>query len=502
MISKRRKTLLRVRRLNRHSKHCSNRRSNRFQMRGGLDNIIHISEFKKNLVGENSFHYVTFNQLKIRNAELVNYKANLDAAVLANGGKYTPALFNQYITNPIGLSDTFKQCLFHRPAGNYSEKYNESRGTIGPSIYLPEETKIKPMNWTIYPRIKDYLNVNVGFTIEQLLLVELSYTDFGVSTNIYDNSLPIIVKKYTVEDMLNSKFPSVNDILQRDTQRIDLLTKFKADGFTASQLKVMGFSSAERLKLCGFSANDIINAGFELHELLKTPNLFTLQELITLKNEPKFKISLLFGYFPKNLNEIINSGASIPDLKSGGINAGQLRGKLTAEKLLGIYTATELKAGGFRANELKAGGFSIKDLRDAMFTAQELKDADADVIDVTKKQFPLKALIALREISPEFVGKGYDNRHTNTTGYPLMHLINAGYDLIRDTDCNLIHIFESKKYTYGEIMEAFKYYNDRKGFNLTPIDTKIKKMKETCRRTGGYMGMAKETPLNCVYGDI
>lgn len=155
-------------------------------------------------------------QLNARNTELVKYKANLDIQVAQNGGKYTPELFYTHITIPIGESPIFKQCVHYEPT-----KYvgmNMFR-----EIYIPISIET-----CISPRIRDYLRA--GFSIEQLLRVKLSYKNSN-----------LISQNYIVENMLKESFiDTLTDTIRHNTH-IELINIFKADGFTASTLKDMGF---------------------------------------------------------------------------------------------------------------------------------------------------------------------------------------------------------------------------------------------------------------------
>jgi hypothetical protein len=488
MISKRRKnaTLRKKQQTQRKRSHRV-RRGNRFQIGGNIpDSYIPLSWFDKKFKLAN--YFLTPEQIEKRNSELSIFKQNLDTFLSSTSGKYTLDNFNEYVTKAIDKSPEFKTGQYY-----YS---NSTHLRVGITDKHP-----KVFEHTIWPRIKDY--INAGFTPEQLLraeLLDITINDIldVVLPNLYKRNLEVFERQ---DEEFMTKFYTNKQIwhdkrLQIQQNIITELKKDDVDGlFNATKLKNMGFS-ALLIKNSGlFSPDEIIKAGFTLKELKSVE--FTLEQL---KQSNTFSFTD-FVHANYNLQQLKNAGFTAADFKNSRINITFIKG-------VG-FALTELTDAGYTLKELFDIGYNRAEFEDANYTLQRLKNDGATARQLIIAGFnDLEQVINLRQILDNINGKPYDNRTQNNTGYHLIDLNEAGYDLIGYEKYNLKHIFESGKYAYGEIkdvIDSYKTYANTKPDikkNLDEIKGHLTKLKDAIKKDNKTMctrGFTGTTDLNCVY---
>lgn len=480
MVSKRRKTTtLRKKQHNQRKRSHRVRRGNRFQIGGNIpDGYIPLSRF--GIPFANLF--LTPEQIIDRQNELSTFKKNLDTFLITNSGKYTPNYFKEYVIDAIDKSPKFK---------TYQYYYSTS---------TPLRTGItnsftKKLDNTIWPRIKEY--INAGFTPEELLRAELPDITINAILDVKTPSLS--VKDLEVWELHDAKkraeFQKNSE--ERENERIeiqkDIIKKLKEDDvnklFNAKKIKQLGFSISP-MKNSGFSDDDIIEAGFTLKELKSAG--YTAKQL---------KSSFLFRDFIQEkytLTELKDAGFTAKEFKDYGIHETLLKraGFILSELTNSGYTLKELFDAGYIADEFIATGYTLKDLKDGGVTAEQLKKAG----------FDLEKVIKLRTIPDHIKDKPYDKRTQNTTGYHLIDLANAGYDLITEK-YNIVDIFKTGLYTYGEIKDVIDLYKTDTETKqkveeikrvLTDLKDEVNNGKPMCERGIGIFVKGATDP-NCLY---
>lgn len=166
--------------------------------------------------------------------------------------------------------------------------------------------------------------------------------------------------------------------------------ELKAAGFTALQLKGIGYS-AGRLRDCGFIACEVAGAGFSAQEMkdggfsdgeLKGSG-FSEEDIKRAQGLPE----------SVSLDEVRKAGCDVQaliKLRNAGVSAAAIRriSGCSAEALKAAgFSALDLKNAGFSAAELKKAGFSAQALKDAGFGAKELLNAGFDGDELAKAGF-------------------------------------------------------------------------------------------------------------------
>jgi hypothetical protein len=354
----------------------------------------------------------------------------------------------------------------------------------------------KKLDNTIWPRIKEY--INAGFTPEELLRADLEDVTVNAILDVKTPSLS--VKDLEVWELHDAKTRAEfqKNSEERENKRIeiqnDIITKLKENDvdelFNAKKLKQMGFSISP-MKNSGFS-DDIIEAGFTLKELKSAG--YTAKQL---KSSKKF----LFRDFIQEkytLTELKDAGFTANEFKHYGIHETLLKraGFKLSELTNSGYTLKELFDAGYTADEFIATGYTLKDLKYGGVTAEQLKKAG----------FDLEKVIKLRTIPDDIKHKPYDKRTQNTTGYHLIDLANAGYDLITE-QYNIVDIFKTGLYTYGEIKDVIDLYKTDTETKqkveeikrvLTDLKDEVNNGKPMCERGIGIFVKGATDP-NCLY---
>jgi ribosomal protein L13E len=320
--------------------------------------------------------------------------------------------------------------------------------------------------------------------------------------------LEIGMKTFNLRELKDFGF-TVKDFrsLYRPISEIIILSENKSDEdniFTLKELKEGGFS-AGACKSVGYTLAQLKNVGFSAKEL---------------RSPPHGKSYEYDGFSAKQLKEAEfsayelkdDAGFSVYELKEAGFSAYKLKdaGFSVSDLHNAGFSVSDLHKAGFKADHLKTYGyfvsesredgyneFSVHNLHKSGYTLDELKKAGTTLKEFKEAGITLEELISLRKLS---TNAPYNLRYDNDTGYNLSELMNAGYDLIDDT-YNLVHIFKSKKYAYGEIRDMYAHYTQN--VKLVEIKKQIDDLKKkNCTRTMGFFNIRGQvTDLNCVYSE-
>ena len=172
----------------------------------------------------------------------------------------------------------------------------------------------------------------------------------------------------------------------------------------------------DKITIC----SNLRKIGFNVTELKEAIQLygdknkiFTTKDILTSYNTD--------GITQKDITELRTSKFTAQDIKF------HIRGVKIEMLLVAGFSLPDLKTAGFSAHELRQAKVSLPDLKTAGFSARELR----------KAEFSLQDLISLGDT------------------FTLSDL-KEGYDLINTK--NLSDIFQSGKYTYGEIKNIYNSY--------------------------------------------
>ncbi len=229
-------------------------------------------------------------------------------------------------------------------------------------------------------------------------------------------------------------------------------------GFTAQQMKDADFSDGE-LKGAGFSESEIARAGglpdgVNLKDVRRMAGEVNGLSKLRAEGVTAAAIRRIIGSSPDKLiaagftaKELKNAGYSAADLKSAGLDAAAL------------------KAAGFTPQELLNAGFTKDDLARAGFSASEIKDAESmqptglASIGVNKTGCNIEALRVARQqkVSAETIKKtlGCDANAMIAAGYTPTDLRNAGFTAAELKNAGVsINDLKNAGYTAKELADA------------------------------------------------
>ncbi len=207
----------------------------------------------------------------------------------------------------------------------------------------------------------------------------------------------------------------------------------KAAGFTAKQLRAAGYTAKE-LKDAGFSAADLSKAGFTPKQLLNAG--FTPADLKQAGiSAAAIKAAQAQKDLPNGLtaDDLRKAGCGVDALKrerAKGVSAGQIRrivGCTAAQLKAAGYTARELKDAGFTTQQLKDAGFSPAQLKRAGATAKQLKNAGFTAEQLKKANFGPAALKNAGFSADALKQAGYSAKQLKDAGFTPSELKNAGF---------------------------------------------------------------------------
>lgn len=217
---------------------------------------------------------------------------------------------------------------------------------------------------------------NAGFTTEELKLSGLSAKDLhgaGISAaELKDNGF------------------SAGDLMQAGFTPADLI----AAGFTAEQLRFAGVD-AQALKTAGIAGTTAKAGGYSDGEMLRGgyPRLeIGIAEAATLRPTTKPVPETPFAA------TLLQTGASVKELKDRGYTVGQLReaGVAAADLKNAGFTVSELRASGLTAGELMRAGFTSAELTQAGYPYAELQVATSISSGANATQLKAQGLTAVQ----------------------------------------------------------------------------------------------------------
>jgi hypothetical protein len=365
--------------------------------------------------------------------------------------------------------------------------------------------------------------INLGFTKEELESTDIIFTDSDFPPNITYTLVELTTVGFDAKrifDIKMSSFPKYNNYgsynREREREREEhrnmlriehikaINTYLKSIGFNAQNLYAANISVLKdyythRQDLSNILLSLLIVAGFTYDEI-KTLGMTNEQ----IYDAIKFLLSsYLFRGF-KILYDI--KSWQLRDLKEIGFLPIDLV-KLDWSSISSynppnfrLDAVERLKTGGFSAKDFQMGHvsqlhYSHKPsaliMKQAGFTLQELIDSRKQIQDDPKYKSDFG-----------IVKFGF-------VGYDLMELKGAGYDLINPQDYNVVNIFKTGAYTYGEIKKVVDEYAENvqnKGkleilrTQLTALkDVKKKDGDSMCKRSMGFLNRKGTTDPNCKY---
>ena len=322
---------------------------------------------------------------------------------------------------------------------NPDEVYNPSK---------PTETLINltsSLTYSIQPNLEEYKCA--GFIIPDLLRCGVMFKNIKADNctkirEYMDNSAN---KSTLIKIIENLKLHRFDSKKLKDMEFTALL--LKEAKFSLENLQTADFSISE-LKQAGFSLENLKTAKFSIKELLES-NQFTHKDLI----DADFDRNEVLNYERIKLDELYQ----------------RYNDKHIHPKII-------LKLEGLKA---------------ARFTLKELCDLDIPRIDLKKAGFSLDEFKALQSEYPLIVYEAFTLKELIDSSYPpfeLEELKQFGYNLID----NLSYIFNTGKYTYGEIKTMYDLYIEEFKSNPTKkkeIETQFKTFESSipyCKKTGFF----------------
>lgn len=259
------------------------------------------------------------------------------------------------------------------------------------------------------------------FTKEIVLKTKESNLEkFAISDVGFDY---LVSSKTTKEEFLKARFNAKKLLKEFNIS----LEEFKTNKYSAAQLTVVGFGSAELYK-----------AKYPLSELLYNQDVSELKSLATIK-------------------EFISAGAGITVLKRVGFDE--------VKDLKPFFTITEFKEAFSVYNDyyaaprtLKRLGFTAKEIKDVNYGVSVLKEIGFDEIQDIKPLFTIQELkeaySAYNDYSaaPKALKRlGFTSKEIKNLNYSVSILKEIGFDEIKDI---------KPLFTIQELKEAYSVYND------------------------------------------
>jgi hypothetical protein len=506
---------------------------------------------------ERSDAYLTPDLLDDRQKILKACKEKLDKQIGSN--LYSPSLFNSFVTDVIDDTIEFKWVYRFTETRRHNHGIDREIKTIFPilkeylnagftveqlllsekctlnsifNVFFPILAKLTNLNLTKNTKIqniKKNLEKYFNFTSENLKQLDIPDDQFIWKQEDYDkikqsirNTIIENFKMYGLKGDLFLKIGYSRSEL--DAHGINYsLQEFKNAGISFVRLQKEGFSAVE-LKNVGFPLKDFRDNGYILRQLLDAG--FTVLEIRSfLKqdrlNKTDFSEDLTLdelkglGITPKTIYENIR----YDDSKGPIINAILKYGFTLADIRWPNFT-NDLDIGYFRRSKISSidlinVGFTPKELQELLLKEPSIEMMDPNAIPfymffISDKQGNniitkiKKTKKQNQNLAQELTDKGYTLQNIiTTTNEPkiistnlLKELKDLGYDLIGNDAYNLSHIFETGKYTYGDVKAVFDLYAADKlnKPQLTKIEDRLRTLKKNCKRN-----MLKVTDLGCTY---
>jgi alpha-tubulin suppressor-like RCC1 family protein len=375
-----------------------------------LDNVVHVNATLKN---------ITANQIQI------------SSEINTNGGRIIAGTyyFGHNLKYMMGLDYKFNDLntYYSKELKNLlnSTEFSTIRDYFNFGIDINAIIKLNKF------KLEDF--INEGFTFKQLFEIIYTYdnSEFNVDkiidaswaisdyleagltfTDLWTNiSFKNLKNKFTIYDYIKEGIPikellsqcswlTVKDFYENNRTPIEL---YQA-GFNVIELLNGGFSifdmhtakipiyeipktlgyGLQELVIAGYSLMDIFDASYCTVSELKSNNV-NIDELYTFSLEDiraaGYTLNEIFNssnsiYYGSSIQDFLNAGYLLSDLKNAGVRINNLMYYLDTLKIISLK---DIHDAGYSANELKPFNYSISKLKKAGYTASEMREANYSV---------------------------------------------------------------------------------------------------------------------------